>query len=278
MMKKRVSMFLGVLLCAAVVASCSDDDENLRLTGVSGKPSSVVADDADGSRNVYFSYKGSSLSEIKEIKGSIQRFNYENGELVSVYTSPEDKDVADGNGSSTFKKDGNTIVSESCGEPAWDVSFRKEIELGEDNIPVKITDVGIFTNTAEGIEKTEEGKYYGVFTYDGSTKNLARLVVHDKSTSEVVGTYEYEYDNKAGILSNVELPLWYYAWSAYQKRDFRNSYNRIFYNRANNLVKEVVTGTGEDVRQGTYTYSYGYNKDNAPVSMSNGSGNVSITY
>ncbi|MDR2917554.1 MAG: hypothetical protein LBV74_22410 [Tannerella sp.] len=271
---------LFALFCAATILSCSNDDE-LQLTKVNGKPSRIVKS-TDEKANIYFSYQGNRLSKIKAIGGSILSYSYENNELVSVSTSPEDKRVADGNGQTSFtKENSNKICIESWGEPSFHL-FRKEIELDENNTPIKITDIGIFDHIGPKgeISKIEEGQYYGLFTYDQTTKNLTRLVVYDKTTSKEIATYEYEYDDNTGAISKIDLPLWFYAHKAYGNRDYRTSYSRLFFNYSNNLIKETVTLT-DNTPQATFHYIYQYNKDSAPVSIQKDESDMdklSITY
>lgn len=272
---------LFVLVCTMVV-SCNDDDGNLQSTGIDGKPGKVVikyTDPNSTDTDVFFYYQGDKLTRTKAIKGSILDFNYKNNELTSVYTSPEDKDVADGHGSTTFKKDNSKIIIESSGEPSFDL-FRWELELDGNNIPAKITEIGMYSHSgANGeLSKVRDGKYYSEFTYEQSTKNLLKQVVYNISTSAIAATYEYEYDNSPGAISKIDLPLWYYAYKAYINREYRNVYSRLFFNYSNNIQKEMVdTEEGESI----VNYTYQYKKNNTPISMSNdvyGLSAISITY
>lgn len=282
-MKKRILQILFVLVCTIIV-SCSDDDGDLQSTGINGKPGKVTIKYTDPSFNsidtdVFFYYQGDKLTRTKAIKGSILDFSYQNNELISVATSPEDKNVADGHGSTTFSKEGSKITIQSWGEPSSDF-FRWELQLDENNIPVKITDLGIYSHTgADGeLSKIKEGKYYSAFIYEQTTKNLVKQTVYDISTSIVVATYEYEYDKNLGAISKIDLPLWYYAYKAYINRDYRNVYNSLFFNYSNNIQKETIdTEEGKSV----VNYNYQYNKSNTPVSMGSdiyGLPVISITY
>jgi len=277
-METKVIKSLLVLLCVAIVASCSSDDK-LQLTNVDGKPSSVKMSYNDGT-DVFFSYQEGRLSEIKEIRGSVSSFKYENDELVSISGRPEDDRVADGKGIIKFRKEGeNRIIAEFNGEPDFNM-YRYELELDENNIPVKITDLGIFAYTDDNRELSQvrEGLYYAVFTYDEATKNLTQLVVYDKTSSSEVATHDYEYDNNTGAVSKTNLPLWYHAYRAFMNRDYRYGYNMIFFNYYNNLIKESVSKAGDDPEQNTYNYIYTYNKNNAPISMGSDTGDMSIAY
>jgi len=274
-MGKRVIQYL---LCVFILLSCSKDDQP-QLTNVDGKPSCVKINDYEET-NVFFSYQGNRLSEIKEIGGSIQSFNYENEDLLSISVSPEDKRVADGHGYTKFRKESDyKIVVEATGEPNFDM-YRHEVELNKNNIPVRITDLGIFGYTGDNgeISRTREGQYYAVFTYGEATNNLIRIVVYDIISSEEVAVYDYEYDSNIGAISKMDLPLWYYAYRAFMGRDYRYRYGRIFFNYGNNLVKENVFKTDNVTEQNTYNYLYKYNKDNVPISMRSDNGEILITY
>ncbi len=169
-MKKTITQILVVLVYSVFIVSCDNDDNDLQVTGINGKPSGIKYDNT----NVFYYYQGSKLSEIKEIKGSISDFRYENNELVSISYSPEDKNVADGIGSTVFRKDANNkIIIESSGAPSFSL-YRHELEVNENNIPLKITEVGIYdrTGTNGELSKVMDGKYYAVFTYDSENKNL----------------------------------------------------------------------------------------------------------
>ncbi len=281
-MKKSAVRLLFILICLVFVISCSDDDDNLQSTGVNGKPGKVSikysSDPNSADADVFFYYQRDKLARTKQIKGSILDFNYENNELVSVYTSPEDKEVADGHGSTKFRREGSKITIESWGEPSSDL-FRWELELDENNIPVKITEIGVFSPGTTGeLSKVRDGKYYAAFVHNQTTKNLVKQTVYNISTSQIVSTYEYEYDNNQGAISKIDLPLWYYAYKAYINREYRNVYNRLFFNYSNNIQKETAdTEEGESV----VNYSYQYNKSNTPASMGSdmyGLPAISITY
>lgn len=277
-MKKAITQILALLVCSIFIVSCSNDDDDLQVTGINGKPSGIKYDNTD----VFFYYQGSKLSRIKEIKGSISDFKYENNELVSVYYSPEDKRVQDGIGSTVFRKEGShKIVIESSGAPFFELS-RYELELNEDNVPVKMTEVGIYGRTgANGeLSKLMDGRYYAVFTYDSESKNLIKQVLYNKSTAEIEATYIYEYDSNLGIVSKIDLPLWFYAYEAYGARNFKNNYNRVYFNYSNNLIKETINAV-DIPKLDVSNYNYQYNKGNTPVLMGAdipNYANISITY
>ena len=164
-----------------------------------------------------------------------------------------------------FTKEGSHKIIIRSGEalssyapPPW------ELELDENNIPLKIID----------------GKYYAIFTYDSDNKNLIKQTLYDISTEKIVTTYNYEYDSNFGILSKVDLPLWFYAYKAYSARESRYTYNRIYFNYYNNLIKETISNENGS-KYDEFNSDYWYNDWHAPVLMSGdtpGRISLSITY
>lgn len=283
-MKKTIIRSFFILLCiVAIISSCNREDDDLQLTGLNGKPSSVGYDNNDNPKrnNIFFYYQGDKLSQIKELKGSISKFNYENNELVSIDFSPEDKEVMDGHGAVNFKKEGqNKIIIESWGEPSFEL-FRMEIELDGNNRPTKITEVGFYSHNVDGVlSNTGDGYQYTLFTYEPSTNNLLRQTIYSKETDKKVVTYEYEYDGNVGAFSKINLPLWYYAYMAYVDKKYNSAYSKLFFNYTNNLVKETVHAEGT-ADGGIFHYTYQYNNGKTPVFMQHdieGLPSVSITY
>lgn len=281
-MKRILTPLLLVMLCCVGIASCSDDD-NLDLTGINGKPSSVKrhSSSTNEESRISFYYQGDKLSRTIEEKGSIYDFSYENNELTAVDLSPEDKTVADGHGSITFKKEGsNKIVIESSWEPSFDL-YRMSLDLDANGIPVKIAEEGVYSrNTGNGeLSKIREGTYYALFTYNPATKALVKQTVYN-SSAKIVATYTYEYDDNVGAISKIELPLWYYAYKAFGNRDDRDTYNRLFFCYSGNILRETVK-TDESTSESVYNYTYQYNKKHTPVVMGSdilGFSGISIEY
>lgn len=280
-MKKIATQTFFILLCAIVMVSCSNDDGDFQLTGVNGRPSSIKSQNR-GMGDIFFYYQGNQISSIKQTKGTISQFRYDNNELVSVDFSPEDKNIADGSGSISFKKEGNNkIIIESLAEPSSN-KYRWELELNEDNIPIKITDKGIFSisGTSEDLSVAGEREYYGVFSYDPVTKSLKSQAIYSIKTGKIVAAYTYEYDSNIGAISKVDLPLWYYAYMVYRSRDSASAYDRLFFNYSNNIVKESIDSDNIAVKD-VINYTYKYNKENAPILMKSDRPNtedLSITY
>lgn len=280
-MKKIATRTFFALLCAIVMVSCSNDDGDLQLTGVKGRPSSIKNKNP-GMGDIFFFYHGDRLSVIEETKGKISNFKYENNELVSVDFSQGDKNIVYSFVSISFKKEnGNKIIIE-----AWTKSFSHklswELEIDKNNIPVRITDRGI--DSASGINgeftKIREGEHYGVFSYDPVTKSLKSQAIYSIKTGKIVAAYTYEYDSNIGTISKVDLPLWYYAYMVYRSRDSASAYDRLFFNYSNNIVKESIDSDNIAVKD-VINYTYKYNKENAPILMKSDRPNtedLSITY
>jgi hypothetical protein len=263
------------LLCVVGIVSCGDGDSDLQLTGESGRPSKITVHNGWGG-DMLFYYRDGKLSEVKEKKGAIRRFSYEDNELASIGLSPEDKTVADGSGWMGFRREDRRIIVEASYEPGFAL-IRTELELDEHDIPVRITDAGTYSRTGENGELTliREGQSYAELTYDSATGQLVKQVVYDRATSEKTASYDYEYDGNTGAASKINLPLWYLAYSAYGDRDYRSAYNRLLFNYSGNLVRETVVSAEED---GVYNYDYRYDRENVPVSMKSDIVDITITY
>lgn len=258
-MKTTIHLFF-LLFFSLCIVSCSDDDDNLELTKENGKPSLIET--VDGTK-IYFYYNGDKLSEIKEIKGSVITYGYENDALVSLSIAPEDKEVADGHGFIRFQQMDNSMIRvESSGEPDFRV-FKWDITVFG-GLPVKITELGLYSsNPKEAENPIYEGEYYADFDYDPTTFDLKKLTVYDKKTNTKVATYTYEYDGKPGVLSKVNLPLWYYAYKAYAGKTYWSGYDKII-RGGSNLLKETI-----ELADGTETvnWTYRYNEAGYPIAL-----------
>jgi hypothetical protein len=272
-MKKSILVSFLICIFCAFFPACDNDDDDLKLTKDNGRPSSVER----GDEKTFFYYEGNRLKKIKEIKGSVSDYMYENGKLVSVSHSPEDKRVADGHGSVWFKQTDNRVHIGSSGEPGFE-EFQWEIELDDSGLPQRITELGIYSRNNEKGELSliKEGDYSTELTYDPVKKNLIKMEKFVKKSDELLMSYSFEYDDNPGIMSKVDLPLWYYAYQMYRGGDNRDGYNRFFcfYCHFNNIVKERITGEfaegvaiTEDL---SIYYTYEYNKKGYPVSLGAG--------
>lgn len=265
MKKGALVMFAAVTAVLLSFSSC-DDDENLNLTGINGMPGSMQCDKngEDYDENIKFYYQGDRLTKlvVKGGMGNIFNFNYEGTELVSFSTSPEDKRVADGNGSTKFKKEGNIITIESSGEPSFDV-YIKEMELDENGRPIKITDKGMYLPGPDR-EKEEDGVYYTEFIYDDSG-NLTRMDKFTIADSEMVEYCTFKYDDAPGVMNKMNTPLWFKTYWNYTHSYTTSGYSKMFLNHVNNVTE--MFKQNEDGLRWTETYTYTYNKEGFPVSV-----------
>lgn len=276
----RAAVNLSLLIFSFICfLSCDKNDDNLKLTKENGKPSMIQKE--DGSK-VYFYYDGDKLSEIKEIKGSVASYKYENDDLVSVSYAPEDKAVADGHAFTKFQKmDTNKIRIESSGEPSFDV-YKWEIDVFG-GLPMRITELGFYSSDPDRAESPlQEGLYYGDFAYDPTMESLLKLTIYNKETNEKVATYTYEYDDKPGAISKIDLPLWYYAYRAYRNRAYFGDYNKLFDCHVNNILGVTIDEVApEDDAATEVVWTYDYNDENYPVTQTNNRFDLSqirITY
>lgn len=269
---KNVCFYLLCLTFFSLGAlSCSDDD-NFPYTGQNGRMSGVKFPD---DTFVQFHYIGSRITQIKDSEGFVSDFSYEGNGPSKITYYPTDDRIADGNGVTSFKREANKIRVESWGEPSSSL-YVQEIELDENEMPVTITDKGIYEYSADGPVKVEEGNYYAFLTFDPVTRSLLKEEVYSFKTSEMVATFSYEYEETPGVMSKVDLPLWFYAYKMHMSY-WENSASNLYFNYSQNLTRKVI----EDTRNSSHTdirYSYEYNKSGFPVKMFAGNKGFSISY
>lgn len=259
---KRITLFVA-MLSSILLLSCNDDDD-LKLTKEEGLPG--FFEQNDGTK-FYVSYLGNQPTQVKRKGGSTTSYEYEEGIPSKIVFTPP-KDVADGNGATSFtKEDDNKIRVESWGEPSFDL-YVQEIELDEEKNPVRITDIGAFERGPEGLTKVRDGVKYVKITIDPTTKNILKNEVFSLENSELLATYSYEYDNNPGTMSKIDWPLWLFIYYCNNNSSYYNSYYRQFFNYKNNLVKETADDKAESTNY-TVNYTYTYNKNGYPVSASN---------
>lgn len=270
-MKKVFFYLFCISLFSLATMSCSDDD-NFPFTGENGRLSGVKYPD---NTYVQFYYHGHKVSQVKDSQGFVSEFNYLNNELSKISYYPTDPRVADGHGSSTFKREGSKVRIESWGEPSSSL-YIQEIELDANEIPVKISDIGVFEYREGVLEKVEEGNYYAFLSYDPDTRSLLKEEVYSVKTSEKIASFAYEYESTPGVMSKVDLPLWFYSFRTHMSYWVNNSSN-LYFNYSENLVRKTIVdeqnNTHSDIR-----YTYEYNKAGFPVKMFTGSEGFSISY
>ena len=99
--------------------------------------------------------------------------------MVSIYSSPEDKEMMDGHGSVLFKKEGqDKIIIESWAEPSSEL-FRMELELDENNVPLKITEAGFYAYSG-----TDRDAFHYAYQYnDGKAPVFMHIYPEKRSRS-----------------------------------------------------------------------------------------------
>lgn len=263
MKKTFIYLLLLALACAGFVA-CEKDEH--ALTGENGRPSSVTYADT---RIEYF-YETQRLTRIrkKDIEDFVYTFNYKGDELDYTSSWPNDPRIADGHSSTHFRREGNEIIIQNSGEPSFDV-FEWVLELDENNLPVKITENGIFSYSYEhgAFEQIREGKHYALFSIDPSTQNLMKLEMFDLKTSERIMIYEYEYENTPGMMSKSGLPLWFHIWRVYSNPYASGNDNDLFLSYNNNINLKKVSDSRYEQPPMIVRYRYTYNKDGFPIAQ-----------
>jgi hypothetical protein len=248
--------------------ACSADDDAIKPTGENGKPSQMKYG-LDNS-GLLFYYQADRLWQTKSESGSVTEFIYENDELTSLHFYQTDERVADGGGSISFKKEGDRkILVEHIAEPSFDI-YTQEIELDERNLPVKITQTGLFASgfpPGEERQLLQAGRYYSLFSYDASTLSLLKEEVFLIENDKRIGVYTYEYENTPGVIDRMNAPLWFYIYHS------SNPYTPgIYLHYARNLSKASIKvdenlNIDENQWHRTLDYSYEYNKAGYPLTI-----------
>lgn len=261
-MNKLLSTISSAILLMAglCLSSCSDNDD-IKLTGIDGRPSVLLS---NGQVTASFAYSGNPFAGIQYPDGQAAHFNYEDGEFVSIsYTPP--KDVADGHAWVHFAKTGDKTYKVSHGgEPSMDIDYREEVALDANGLPIKVSFTGIFQQGANGEKQIKEGDRYAFLTFDPATRQLLRQEIYDNESNLLV-KYTYEYDNASGSISHLEFPMWFLGWWYYNhvySYDFKNVQ---FLNHHHNITK--ITSENSEGNRSSVTYTYKYNKNNFPVSV-----------
>ena len=261
-MNKLLSTISSAILLMAglCLSSCSDNDD-IKLTGIDGRPSVLLS---NGQVIASFAYSGNQFAGIQYPDGQAAHFNYEDGEFVSIsYTPP--KDVADGHAWVHFAKTGDKTYKVSHGgEPSMDIDYREEVALDANGLPIKVSFTGIFQQGANGEKQIKEGDRYAFLTFDPATRQLLRQEIYDNESNLLV-KYTYEYDNASGSISHLEFPMWFLGWWYYNhvySYDFKNVQ---FLNHHHNITK--ITSENSERNRSSVTYTYKYNKNNFPVSV-----------
>lgn len=278
-MNKLVSMatFSVCLFASLLFFSCDNDDEFPR-TGVPGRPAAILYE--DGSRSV-FSYSGQRLDQIGRTEGGGTDFEYENGELVCLWSFPP-PNVADGHGSTEFEhtSDGKILVKNMY-EPGLGEFNLEEIELDADGFPTQITHKGCYQLSStekklpdgkiEYIPHTKPlspGKTYTLLSFDHSTGLLRQQEEYSATDSTLQYRFTYEYDATPGIFSLMRLPRWFWGYRMYSYRMSTNLYCRQFFNYSKNLTRETIFIASNNHTH-TLTYSYIYDSNGYPVVITN---------
>lgn len=276
-MNKLLTTIASTAFITASLAllSCSDN-EAFPQTGKEGCPSSF---EYEKQGTFGLSYQGNQLSQVTAPEGSTTQFSYGGKTLMTVSFAPP-AGVADGHGSINFTEAGeNKIRMESSGEPGFHLRV-EEIELNEFRLPAKITELGIYVRTDEGLKQMAEGKTYISFTYDPSTRNLLKYERFSIQDSTLQATYSFRYDQSPGTMSRIDIPAWFPVYWAYRHGYSSDIYDRQFLNYTNNVV-EMAVDDPEKHLQSVSTYQYTYNKNDYPIAASSdapGAEKVSIRY
>ena len=140
-MNKLLSTILSaVLLMGGLCQSSCSDNDDIKLTGIDGRPSVLLS---NGLVTASFIYSGNQFAGIQYPDGQATHFSYEEGELSGIFYTPP-KDMADGHAWVHFNKIG-------------DIDYREEVTLDTNGLPVRVTFTGIFQQGANQEKQIEEG-------------------------------------------------------------------------------------------------------------------------
>lgn len=102
-MNKLLSTILSaVLLMGGLCQSSCSDNDDIKLTGIDGRPSVLLS---NGLVTASFIYSGNQFAGIQYPDGQATHFSYEEGELSGIFYTPL-KDMADGHAWVHFNKIG----------------------------------------------------------------------------------------------------------------------------------------------------------------------------
>lgn len=259
-MNKLFSTILSaVLLMGGLCQSSCSDNDDIKLTGIDGRPSVLLS---NGLVTASFIYSGNQFAGIQYPDGQATHFSYEEGELSGIFYTPP-KDMADGHAWVHFNKIGDKTYEVSRGgEPSMDIDYREEVTLDTNGLPVRVTFTGIFQQGANQEKQIEEGDRYALLTFDPATRQLLNQEVYDKESNLLV-KYTYEYDNASGSISHLELPMRFLGWWYYSHAYSYDFENIQLLNHRHNITK--ITSENSEGKRSSVTYTYKYNKNNFPV-------------
>ncbi len=253
-MNKLSSFLLSGAICVTTfyLSSC-DKDESFPTSGIKGLPTAITSDN----QTLRLAYTENRLSELQWSEGSTLRFSYTSHALDNLITLPP-KGVADGYGSTTFEHKGTTIQISSSGEPSLDITHRLSMDLDENGIPTRITDLGSFRHSGENQTQEHPGESYTLFTTCPETGSLSKMEIYSRTDSTLLATYTYTYDNRRGMAGLIDLPIWFPYYWEYTRRYSNDIREHLFLNRTHNVTQITYTdqrsSTGENL---LFTYSYG---------------------
>lgn len=234
------------------LSSCSkddDDDGSSPRTKINGRPSRYEFTQNDEGKQTFFFYNEDKLTKVR-IKDSEDIYTYTNGYLTKIETRNTNKDIADGNGFTTFTRKKNLIYIETMAEPSW-TEYIKEIELNSENLPIKITSYTPKVNENPSIS-------YTIYTYD-SAKRVTKMEFYNANEKKPETTVTLEYDNSPGSVSKNGLPMWYNI--------YRADYGYSYANYINNVSKRTIVYNKSGEATTVMNYTYEYNKEGYPVSI-----------
>lgn len=231
--------------------SCSDNDNS---KSENGKPSFIETNQNVKSR-IKFYYQDNHISKIVEKEGSTIYFEYNNNELISLSLCPTNQEIMDGNIFIKFSKVENKIIINKSGDCETSTA---EIELNENDIPIKMTYKGLDFPELEN-SFNPNISYYSQFTFAPQTSKLLKEEIFYQNYSDIIYSYTYEYEESPGIFNEINLPLWFHAYCCHYARNATTGFELLFANYTNNVLEKNIDLFVDDMILNTrinYVYSY----------------------
>jgi len=252
-MKRILFIFIGAVLIATLLNSCSDSDGDNIYNIPDAKLIPVRIYNDIGTIDYKYSYDNQNRITQIDFKPGYYLAIYPPESLpYSIYKITYDKQnridslicmhyVTDALASyradtTTYKYNGNIIEANSKNSVSY-------IEIDNQE--------KILENKTQTLNGT--GSYITIHTYEYDTNNNKISFTSIESKNSYGYQYTYTYDNKNGIFKYVNMPQWFLV-------------SQIEANADNNIANNCITEKNID-SQGTITISYNYSFNNYPRSF-----------
>ena len=251
-MKNTIKLLLLVFI--TVINSCGNEDENSIVNHVANKKPKTI----EYENRIICSFSYTNDNKLSQI------INYYNNDIVTYDISYSGNELTDcvynkytadpdaGFVNTKFEKVTRNKILATIISPEQTNSIYAII-LNDKGLPIKI-------NLEDGISVEND---YEFFYYPNSS------IIHQirRSNKYSTSTYTYEYDNKSGMMCNINTPIWFIM---FHQEIISVEFVNNFMSYINNCVKvtEVSRGSsGSSYTDIVYDLQYTYDNDNFPISI-----------